>query len=457
MTAQKDPINVLVVDDEEIVREALSDFLRKLDYAVTLATDADGAFAAIREKEIDIALLDIRLPGMDGLAILKKIQSLNPEISVIIISGHGNMDLAIQALRLGAGDFLKKPVKLDELTAALEKIERLRTLTNERQRLRGALGAIQTDNRENSITDFFVGESPAAAAVRDQIALAARSDCRSVVVTGETGTGKEVVARALHAASRGTSAPFIAVNCPAIPEHLVESELFGHMKGAFTGADETRMGAFELAHGGTLFLDEISDLAPSAQAKLLRVLETRTVRRIGSDRQHYVDLLVVAASNRDLSTLVGDGKFRSDLYFRLNVFHIDIAPLRQRREDIPILAEFFLKTGAAFGRPLKRLAPDAVDLLVDYGFPGNARELRNIMERASMLAEDDLIARRHIVIRQHATAHARPAPSRVIDPEAKETLETLDECNWNRRKAARKLGITYEALRWRIKKFNLAD
>lgn len=456
-------LSILIVDDEEIVLESLRDFLVKLGHEVQVTQSGHAALSMVTDKHFDIALVDIRMPGMDGLTLLKALHERSPELNVIMISAYGTMETVIQALRLGASDFLPKPVNLHDLTAALLKTVRLGGLQAETKKQQNVIGTIQ---RSQSI---IVGESEATQQLRQQIELAADSGCQSIIITGETGTGKEVAARYFHSKAHKSSAPFIAVNCPGLPETLIESELFGHVKGAFTGAEADRLGAFELAGGGTLFLDEVSDLSPAAQSKLLRALETRSVRRVGDMRERSVQVTIVAATNQDLEQLVANGKFRTDLLFRLNVFNIQILPLRERRDDIIALAEHFLETISPDTKSSCHISPQAEELLLSYDYPGNVRELRNIVERAMILSGRKEILPDHLALqtrfsptRQRTTKaeeiSGEPSGnSQEEQDEARATLDALRGSRWNRRLAAERLGITYEALRWRIRKHHLTE
>ncbi|MFW5857007.1 MAG: sigma-54-dependent transcriptional regulator [Planctomycetota bacterium] len=472
--SQHDGLVLLIVDDESAIRESLSTFLRKLGHETLTAADADAALATARERnDIDLALLDIRLPGLGGFELFERLRGILPDLCVIMVSGHGTMDSAIEAMRLGAADFLRKPVELLDLEAAVERAGRFLRLEREERRLRGTIQALQRDDDATAAgpLDAIVGRSDATADVRHHLAVAAEARCANLLVTGPTGTGKEVVARAFHGLAR--DGPFIAVNCPALPASLVESELFGHVRGAFTGATDERIGAFELAQAGTLFLDEIADLPLDAQAKLLRVLETRTVRRVGGAREVDLDVTVVAASNRPLDALVAEQRFREDLYYRLNVFEIHLRDLRERPADILPLARHFVQAvSRRTGHAAAELAPGAEAALLEYDYPGNARELRNIIERALMLARGGTIQAEHLNLPSQDRTGSRLAEesqpiaksdiaavsdqARAAEREATATLDALESAGWNRRRAAEALGISYEALRWRIKKHGLA-
>jgi DNA-binding NtrC family response regulator len=451
-------MNILLADDEEIVHQTLAPFLRDLGHEVDSVHDGNSALEKIDKNDYDLALVDIRMPGADGLSILAKSVEISPEISVVIITGHGSMELAVQALRLGAADFLTKPVKLAELEVVLEKAGRIRELKKAQQHLRETITGIQTfgDQRERGSGMEMIAQSQAMKEVKKQIDMAAEAECDTVLITGETGVGKEVAARELHFMG-GHEKPFIAVSCPAIPDNLVESELFGHMKGSFTGAVADKAGCFELADGGTLFLDEVADLSPAAQAKLLRVLETRAVRRVGGSKEIEVDVRVIAATNTSLEDLLKQKKLRQDLYYRLNRFTIYIPPLRERPEDIIPMAQHFLDNYAgARGLSIQGFSQAAEKALVDYDYPGNARELRNLVERAAMLCRKGLVMPEHlnIEVRSQTGDAAEAVPSKQ-ESERDRILKALHESQWNRRKAAKKLGIPYSTLRYKINNYDI--
>ena len=450
-------MDIAIIDDEEVMRESLRDFLARQGHRMREYPDGASAVAAFARNPPDLALLDIRMPGQDGLSVLRSLRADHPELPVIMMSGHGTMDAAIEALRNGAADFLRKPVKYPELLAALERTRRLMEVEGDRNRLRAALGRSQ-----GPADSGFLGQGAACREVLSFLEAASHAAFDSVLITGETGSGKDVVARELHRRMRGNEAPFVAVNCPALPETLVESELFGHMKGAFTGADSDRPGAFEMADGGTLFLDELGDLSAGAQSKLLRALETRQVRRLGGRKDIVLNVTVIAATNQDLELMVKDGAFRRDLLYRLNTFQLALPPLRRRSEDIPQLAEHFLTLFAA-RRHFERaaIAPAAMAALCAYPFPGNVRELRNILERAVMLSRDGAIGVELLSLPQVAApdgdGDARAQAVAGDLPEAAATRAALNHHRWNRRAAAKALKISYEALRWRIDKYGLME
>ncbi|MEW6379336.1 MAG: sigma-54 dependent transcriptional regulator [bacterium] len=390
-------LRILLVDDEEIVHQTLGPYLRDCGHHVENAWEGSTALELIEAKEYDLALVDIRMPGMDGLSVLSAMGEVRPELSAVIITGHGNMETVIQALRLGAADFLTKPVKLLELDAVLEKSMRIRYLRQGQRRLRETIRGMQASEEIRLGNRYLVGVSQAIDEVRRQIHLAVKARCEIILISGETGTGKEIAAREIHFRSAGDDRPFIAVNCPTLPESLVESELFGHVKGAFSGAAADKAGYFELAEGGTLFLDEISDLSPQVQARLLRVLEARKLRRIGGSKETGINVRVIASTSMPLEELIVSPRFRRDFFYRLNVFTIKILPLRERCPDIIPLAEHFLSTyRASRSLRISGFSQEAKDMLVSYSFPGNARELRNIVERAAILCRSGLIEPKHL-------------------------------------------------------------
>ena len=450
----KEALSILVVDDEEIIRRTLGEYLEDCGHDVTHAEDGRRGLELALERRFDVALVDIRMPRMDGLTLMERAQGSCPDTAFVAITGHADLEVAIEALRSDAADFLVKPVKLEQLDLVLERALRLRDLRREGDRLRATIGSIQRASRARECSWEFLGQGPAARAVRELIEEAAAGCCDTVLITGETGVGKEVVARAIHLALCGESAPFIPVNCPAIPRELVESELFGHMRGAFTGASMDRAGAFELANGGTLLLDEVGELDVGAQASMLRVLETRQFRRVGGTREIEVSLLVVAATNAPLKLALDKGTFRRDLYHRLNLFPIHVPPLRERREDIVLLAEYFC---AAFdGNRVQRttaLTSSAADLLVSCDWPGNVRELRNVVERACLrkrvAGERGPLDSRYL---SHLSNDVGDPPRLASEGDERARLaKALEACRWNRRQAARELGMPYSTLRYKIK------
>jgi two-component system, NtrC family, nitrogen regulation response regulator NtrX len=373
--------SILIVDDEPGVRTALGGVLRDEGYNVDTVDSGEACLERVVTHSYDVVLLDVWMPGIDGLETLQRLRERRVDAEVVIISGHGNVESAVRAIKLGAFDFVEKPLSLDKAVLVVRHALRQRALEAENRDLRA-----QVDRRHT-----LIGDSAVMQHLREQVLLAAPTNGR-VLVLGENGTGKEVVARTLHAHSRRRTAPFVDVNCAAIPEELIESELFGHARGAFTGAVADRRGRFEHAHGGTIFLDEIGDMSLKTQAKVLRALQEQVIQPVGGTAMIKVDVRVVAATNKDLQDEIRAGRFREDLYFRLNVVPIFVPPLRDRIEDVPRLAEHFMATLAGeYGRRIKRFAPEAMLRLQQHAWPGNVRELHNVVERLLIMASGDVI------------------------------------------------------------------
>ena len=367
--------SILIVDDEPGVRSALSGVLRDEGYDVASVDSGEACLERVATDPFDVVILDVWLPGMDGLATLERLRERQVDAQVVMISGHGSIESAVRSIKLGAFDFVEKPLSLDKTVLVVRNALRQRRLEVENEALRARI------ERQ----DTLVGDSAALTLLREQIATAAPSNGR-VLILGENGTGKELVARSIHALSHRRTGPFVEVNCAAIPEELIESELFGHVRGAFTGAVAERRGKFELAHGGTIFLDEIGDMSLKTQAKVLRVLQEQVMEPVGGSRRIRVDTRVLAATNKDLPSEIRAGRFREDLFFRLNVVPITVAPLRNRRDDIPRLASHFMAVLAReYGRRPKTFDADAVAVLQAYDWPGNVRELRNVVERLMIM------------------------------------------------------------------------
>lgn len=454
---EKHSSRILLVDDEDIIHRSIGYYLSDAGYDINSAYDGMAALKSIEANNYDLVMIDIRMPGMDGISLLSKIQEIRPVMPVVIITGYATMETVIQALRLGAADFLIKPIKLLELEAVIEKCLNLRALRQERLRLREAIGAIQALRNFQAGERTFIGISPATLSIREQIHDAVELACDTILITGETGTGKEVVARQIHFEAGSDQCPFIALSCPAISESLLESELFGHVKGAFTGADNNRAGYFELADGGTLFLDEVADISLSAQAMLLRVLDTRAFRRVGGSKEIVTNIRVIAASNAPLEEFVEEGRFRRDLYYRLNVYLIHLPPLRDRPQDIIPLAEHFLTTySAARNFRFNGFSPEAQELLLNYNFPGNARELRNIIERAAILCRTGQIQAEHLSLQRPVKGEI---PFQLDETKKGEErtriLKVLEHTKWNRRQAAKNLCMPYSTLRYKMKTLNI--
>jgi two-component system nitrogen regulation response regulator NtrX len=378
--------SILVVDDEPGIRASLTGSLGDEGYSAAAVDSGEACLAALEERRFDLVLLDVWLPQMDGLETLARIRAMDAELPVVIISGHGNVETAVKAVRMGAQDFVEKPLTLEKTLLAVKNALRQKRLEAENRSLKE-----QVEHRW-----VMVGESAAIRALRADIAQAAPSNGR-VLIFGENGTGKELVARNIHARSLRAAGPFVEVNCAAIPEELIESELFGHTRGAFTGALTAKKGKFELADGGTLFLDEVGDMTLKTQAKVLRVLQEQKVEPVGSSSSVTVDVRVIAATNKNVEEEIRKGSFREDLFFRLNVIPFQVPPLRDRREDIPLLARHFIaELSAEYGKRAKELSSEALDLLVSLPWPGNVRELRNIIERLVIMTPGDRIEARHL-------------------------------------------------------------
>lgn len=454
---QEPTLSILLADDEEIVLQTIGDYLKDLGHQVMPAHDGDAAVKLLEAQDFDLGLIDIRMPGLDGMAVLEKGREIQPEVPFVIITGYGDMEKVKQSLRLGAADFLLKPIKLLELEAVVEKSRQIHTLRQERRLLRETVRSLQKLDSLRAENRTIVGQSPATQAIRELVQQAVKSGCDNILITGETGTGKEIVARAIHFQASSEAGPFIAVSCPALPDSLVESEMFGHRKGAFTGAIEDKAGYFELANNGTLFLDEIGDLSPSAQAALLRILETRTFRRIGGSKEIQVNVRVIAATNAPLQEFMAAGKFRRDLFYRLNPYSIHLLPLRNRQEDILPLANHFLVTYArARSLRLNGFSEEAKERLLGYDYPGNARELRNLVECAAILCRSGEIQARHINLPQpYGTANSNETFPASSDEERSQILKVLEETKWNRRLAAQKLNLPYSTLRWKMMKMGI--
>ena len=447
---------VLVVDDDGGQREALAAFLRDLGAEVAEASDGRGALAAFQEGQFDLVITDLRMPEIDGHELLRRVKLLNPEIGVVVVTAYGTVPGAVRCLRNGADDYLLKPLELDAVEHVVRRSLEGRHLRRENRELRRRLGRLE------SLPGIITAGGPMAE-VLSTTARVARSDV-SVLILGESGTGKELLARAIHRASVRASGPFVAFNGAALPATLFESELFGHERGAFTGADRSRRGRFETAAGGTLFL---ADLPAEVQVKLLRVLQERAIERVGSERTIPVDVRIVAATHGDLPALVEESRFREDLYYRLAVVTIEIPPLRRRRADIPLLVEHFLaKHRDSVGDADRAFSREAMDLLVRYDFPGNVRELENIVQRCMVLARGSQITTSDLppsVLGSAGEADGEDPgaegglPARIAALEKEAIAEALAAEDGNQTRAARRLAISERALRYKLKKYRGAE
>ena len=386
---QQVSMTVLVIDDDAHIRTAIGKFLIARGHTVIEAANGERGVEVVESQAVDIVITDVKMPGMDGFEVLRRVRSVSPEAEVIVITGVKEAENAFRALREGAFDFFNKPFKVEELHAAIQRTVRYQALRKEKDRVQDRLDRFVAQERERSGLNALIGESEAVVKMKAQIRQVAATDNTTVLIVGETGTGKELVARAVHCESDRAGGPFVAVNCSAIPGSLFESAFFGHKKGAFTDAKADQKGHFELANGGTLFLDEIGDMPLEMQVRLLRTLEDRSIRPVGSSREVAVDVRVVAATNRVLGVAVREGSFREDLYYRLNVFAIQVPPLRERAGDVLFLARHFLTNYARdLRKPLMGFSKEAEDLLQQQVFPGNVRMLKNAIERAAILCGD---------------------------------------------------------------------
>jgi len=447
---------ILVVDDEPGVRSALSGVLRDEGYSVEAVSSGEQCLERLTRGAVDLILLDVWLPGMDGLATLARLRERQIDAQVVLISGHGNIESAVRAIKLGAFDFVEKPLSLDKTVLVIRNALHQRRLEQENQALRAKVDRTQT----------MIGESYAMRQLREQVAMAAPTNGR-VLIYGENGTGKELVARTVHALSRRRNHAFVEVNCAAIPEELIESELFGHVKGAFTGAVADRRGKFEAADGGTIFLDEIGDMSLKTQAKVLRVLQEQTLEAVGGNQRIRVDARVLAATNKDLQAEIRAGQFREDLYFRLNVIPIFVPPLRDRQEDIPLLADHFMSEFAReYGRRVKSFDTSARAVLQQYPWPGNVRELRNVTERLVIMVPGDRISTTDLsFLDSSGVPRMQPAETigdRLTLHEARDRFErdlilrTLAEQQGNMSRTADVLGVERSNLYRKMRAFGIA-
>ncbi len=449
---------LLVVDDERSLRFSIGEWARDEGYAPVEAANGREALESARERGVDAVVLDLKLGDEDGLRVLRELRELDPALPVVMLTGHGTVEQAVRAIQLGAYDFMLKPPDLDHLGVVLDRALEHARLRQEVSRLReSASGKLE-----------IIGASDALQGALSRLERAARASASTVLIHGETGAGKELLARYLHDKSARAGGPFVELNCSAIPEQLLESELYGHERGAFTDAKRFRKGLFEVADRGTLFLDEIGEMAPQLQAKLLRVLETRTFRRVGGAADITVDVRVVAATHRDLTRLVAEGRFREDLYFRLNVVPVAVPPLRERTGDIGPLAEHFVaRFCRELGRAPARIHPGALERLRAYRWPGNVRELRNVIERVVLLEAEDEIRAEHLPPELSVSpaaagdAAGEPFPSGAVRPLAeieKLAIEhALRVCDGNKTRAATLLGIARQTLRTKLKEYAIAD
>ena len=453
---------ILIVDDERSMRDVLSIMLKRAGYDVTVVSDGDEAIARIDKELFDLVITDLNMPKASGLDVLKAVKETSPDSVVLIITAFASTESAVEAMKLGAYDYLPKPFQVDEVQLKIRNALGNRRLSTENMLLRREVAARTPQAR-------LIGKSDAMQKVLDVIKKVA--DTRSnVLICGESGTGKELVARAIHANSARARMPFVPVNCSALPETLLESELFGYMKGAFTGATTNKAGLFEVANGGSIFLDEIGETTPATQVKLLRVLQEREFRRVGGTQDVKFDVRVIAATNKDLEKAVAEGAFREDLYYRLDVIPIMLPPLRQRAEDIPLLAQHFLeKFARAGGKPVPALSPDVMKLLMGHEWKGNVRELENLIERVvafgsgAPITEEDVAGWLHRPAAAAKSAYPTDLPPEGLDLEhlvnsiEKELLlKALERAKWVKKRAAKLLQLDARSFRYRLSKFAIA-
>lgn len=441
---------ILAVDDETDMLETFRSILSKKFELVT-ASSGNEALDILKDKAISLVLLDIKMPKMDGMEVLKKVKEMEPDLDVIMVTASRDIASAVEAMKLGALDYITKPFEVKELLTVIEKALEKRALVRENLYLKESL---------KQTTAYFdlIGQSPYMKKLIETIEQVSQVDS-TVLIHGESGTGKEIVARAIHKRSKRANQPFIAVNCAAIPENLLESELFGHERGAFTGALERKLGKFELADGGTLFLDEIGCMAPGMQAKLLRVLEDKTIERLGGEKSIKVDVRIISATNIDFEKEIKNGKFRHDLYYRLNVIPINLAPLRERKEDIPLFIDFFLeKYNRELNKKVKGLTSDALQVLMNYDWPGNVRELQNFVERLVVLAKNNTITKDDLPFKSPIVSYDKPKTLKeMLEEHEREIIKkTLEETNNNRTQAAKILGIPRSSLNSKIEALGIA-
>jgi len=447
---------ILVVEDELVQLESLAGFLTKQGYRVLKASLPEKALGIVRDNSVDIVLSDFKMPGMSGVKLLETIKEMNPSIEVIIMTAYGTVESATDAMKLGAADYITKPIDLYRLQVLIRNIVERKQLVSENRLLRQQLS-------ERFRVDGIISESSEMSKVLNVAGRVADSNA-SVLITGETGTGKELIARSIHFSGSRSDKPFVAVNCAALPDNLLESELFGHEKGAFTGADRQRKGRFETADGGTLFIDEVGEIPLSLQVKLLRVLQEKTFERIGSNNPLQANARIVAATNRDLEAMIREGAFRQDLFYRLNVVSIKIPPLRDRREDIPPLIEVFVRRFASENnKRIAGISKEAMDALMKYSYPGNVRELENIIQQSVVLSRGETIMRNDLPIRVNEDLNNSNSwqsgdasfTEKVEAFEKSLIIDALSEVGHVQTRAAERLGISERHLRYKLKKYGM--
>lgn len=439
---------ILVVDDEELQREMLGGFLQKEGFSVSLADSGETALKLCQDEFFEVALIDLKMPGMDGIELLSRLKEINPEIQLIVITAHGSIETAVEAMRKGAFHYVNKPVDLEELKINVKKALENQKVLSENRFLKEQLEEKYKDLK-------IIGESKAIRDVLSTVARVAKTDS-TVLIRGDSGTGKELVARAIHTLSDRASRNFISLSCAAIPETLLESELFGYEKGAFTGATRRKEGRFELADEGTLFLDEIGDLSLETQVKLLRVIETQEFERLGGKETIKVSVRIISATNQDLERKIKEKSFREDLYYRLNVVSILIPPLRERKEDIlPLVEHFIQKYNQKTGKKIQGITTEAKDILLSYPWPGNIRELENVIERAIVLSRGEAIDKTDLAYLSIQKAEQYPSDFSLKELEKSQILKVLEKTGGNLTQAAELLGIHRNTLRLKMKEYGI--
>jgi len=448
-----DKKTILVIDDQDLMRESLQESLQRADYCVRAFGNGKDAIESFLEGGVDAVITDLKMPGMSGIDVLERCKRIAPDVPVVVITAFGTVETAVQAMKQGAFDYIKKPFEPDEIEMVVRNAVERRALVAENEYLRTRVA----DERPTSL---IVGDSEAMKRLLADVEKVAAASSSTVFLYGESGTGKEVIARTLHAKSPRAARPFLAVNCAALSAGLLESELFGHEKGAFTGADRMRRGRFELAQGGTLLLDEVSEIDIGLQAKLLRVLQEREFERVGSSDTRRADVRVIATTNRDLTKAVREGKFREDLYFRLNVLPLRVPPLREHIEDITCLVDHFIEEyNRTLGKKIRGLTPDAIRKLQEYHWPGNVRELKNVIERAVVLVRGNTIEVGDVSPSLDGSrmlaSEGELEITTVEEMERRLILATLERFGWHQKRSAEVLGIGVRTLRDKMKKWNL--
>lgn len=446
---------ILVIDDEPDIGWLFSKILSEEGYKVLTSLNGEEGISKIKKEKPDLVFLDLKLPGMDGMEILKEIRTFDKDLLVIVLTAYETVKTAVEAMKLGAYDYLSKPVKIDRIKTTIKNAIRTQTLIKD--------AVLRKKTTEKIDFDLIIGDSLQIKDVLDLVKKAAPHDI-TVMLRGASGTGKELIARAIHTSSNRADKPFVAIDCAILPDTLVESEIFGHEKGAFTGATEKKLGKFELAQGGTVFLDEIGNLTPQIQVKLLRALQEREIERLGGKKPIRVDFRLIAATNMNLEKDISAGRFREDLYYRLNVFSIYLPPLRERDGDVLLLTEYFLKeSNRIFKKEVKKISPDVINLLAAYSWPGNVRELRNVIESAVLLASDTILPQ-HMPLKiqevltqsiELLTTLKKVGKQAKGKAEKELIMKVLKEVNWNKSKASKILKVDYKTLYNKIKEYDI--